>query len=68
MVPPLTGVAVKVTEVPAQTGLAEGAIDTPTGRFVFTVIAIRFETAGFPTAQVALEVMVHFIISPWRGL
>ena len=32
VVPPFVGVAVKVTDVPEQTGLAEGAIKMLTGR------------------------------------
>jgi hypothetical protein len=35
-------------------GLA--AIDTLTGRFGFTVIVTVFDVAGFPVAQVALDV------------
>jgi len=34
----LVGVAVKVTEVPAQTGFAEGETKTLTGRFGLTFI------------------------------
>ena len=57
VVPPLVGVAVKVTEVPAQMvvpGLA--AMLTLTGRFGLTVIVRVFEVAGLPVAQVALDV------------
>lgn len=55
--PPLVGVAVKVTEVPVQMvvpGFA--AILTLTGLFGFTVIVSEFEVAGLPVAQVALDV------------
>ena len=52
----MVGVAEKVTEVPAQTVVAEAEIETLTGRFGFTVIVTMFETAGLPVTQVALEV------------
>jgi hypothetical protein len=55
--------------VPAQTapeGTAE--IVTLTGRFGFTVMTIVFEVAGFPVAQVALEVKTQVMISPFRGV
>jgi len=38
LLPPLVGVAVKVTEAPLHIGLADGAIVTLTGRFEFTVM------------------------------
>jgi hypothetical protein len=57
--PPLTGVAVKVTGVPAQTGFAEATIVTLTGRFGFTVIVIPVDVAGDPVRQgVAFEVIL----------
>ena len=49
--------AVKVTDVPAQTGLDEAAIDTLTGRFGFTVIVIVLEVAGLPVVHVRFEVI-----------
>jgi hypothetical protein len=55
-------VAVKVTEVPAQTGLADAAIDTLTGNSGFTVMVTTLEFAGLPVAQVALEVNTHEIV------
>ena len=64
----MVGVAVKVTEVPAQTGFADGAIITLTGRFGLTVMVIVFEVAGLPVAQVALEVNAQMIISPLTGV
>jgi hypothetical protein len=63
----LVGVAVKVTEVPEHTGLADAAIETLTGRFGFTVILIVFEVAGFPDGQVALEVRTQEIASLFNG-
>jgi hypothetical protein len=56
-VPPLTGVAVKVTDVPAQTGFADGVIDTLAGRLEFTVIVMIFDASGLPVVQVRLEVI-----------
>ena len=52
----MVGVAVKVTEVPAQMvvpGLA--AMLTLTGRFGFTVMAMAFDVAGLPVAHPSLE-------------
>ena len=59
---------VKVTEVPAQIA-PEGLAVIPmlTGRFGFTVIAMELEMAGLPVAQVALDVNVQVIISPFKG-
>ena len=68
MGPPFIPVALKVTDVPAQTGLAAGVIDTLTGRFGLTVIAIELEMAGFPVAQVASEVRTQVITSPLFGV
>jgi len=64
----LVGVAVKVTEVPAQTGFADAAMETLTGRFGLTVMVIVFEVAGLPVAQVALEVSTQVITSPLTGV
>ena len=59
--------AVNVTNVPAQTGLAEAFIDMLTGKFGLTVIVIVLEIAGFPDAQKRFEVRIHRIISPFDG-
>ena len=53
--PPFTGEAVNVTEVPAQTELAEGVAVTLTVRSGFTFIVTVFEEAGLPLGQVALD-------------
>ena len=45
----------KVTEVPAHTGLAEAATDTLTGSSGFTVMFTVFDMAGLPVGQVATE-------------
>jgi hypothetical protein len=58
------GVAVKVTEVPAQIA-PEGtaAMLTLAGRFGLTVIVIVFDVAGLPVAQVAFDVITTVIAS-----
>ena len=61
--PPLVGVAVKVTEVPAQTGLAEAATDTLTGSSGLTVMVTVLEVAGLPVVQVAFEVSTQVTTS-----
>jgi len=63
----LVGVAVKVTNVPAQTGFSEAAMDTLTGRFVLTVIVTRLDVAGLPAAQERLEVNTTYTWSPVTG-
>ena len=67
MVPPLIGVAEKVTEVPVQTGLDEAAIDTLTGSKGLTVMVTVFEVAGLPVGQVALEVRTQVTRSLLTG-
>jgi len=52
----LVGVAVYVTEVPAQTGFADAEIETLTGTIAFTTIVIAFEVAGLPVGQVTFDV------------
>jgi len=59
LLPPLTGVAVKVTGVPRHTGLAEAKMLTETGRNGETVIVITFELAGFPLVHPALDVRMQ---------
>ena len=65
----MVGVAVKVTDVPAQMA-PEGtaAIVTLAGRFGFTTILIGFDVAGLPVAQVAFEVITTVIISPFTSV
>ena len=55
-VPPLTPVAVYVTEVPEQTGFSEAEIETLTGFNGLTMREKVLETAGLPLVQVSLEV------------
>jgi hypothetical protein len=66
-VPPLTGVAVKGTDVPAQTLLDEAPMLTLTGNTGFTVIVIALEVAGLPVAQVADEESTHVTTSSSSG-
>jgi hypothetical protein len=65
--PPFAGVAVNVTEVPAQTGLAEAAMEMLAGRFGFTVMVTALDVAGLPVAQVALEVSTQVTTSLFTG-
>ena len=60
--------AVKVTDVPAQTGLAEALTDTLTGSSGFTVMATTFELAGLPLAQVAFEVNTQVTALVFAGI
>jgi hypothetical protein len=66
--PPLVGVAVKVTEVPAQTGLAEGAIVTLTGSNGLTVIVTGADVAGLPDGQTAFDVSTTVTASAFTGI
>jgi hypothetical protein len=59
---------VRVTEMPAQTGFAEDAIETLTGKFGFTVMVTVFEVAGLPVVQVALEVSTQVTRSLFTGV
>ena len=68
MVPPLTGMAVNVTLVPAQTGLAEAVMETLTGINGFTIMVIVLELAGEPVAQVSFEVSVQITWSLFNGI
>ena len=67
VVPPLTGVAVKVTEPPAQTGLALAAMVTLTGKIGLTVMVTALEVAGFPLTHTSLEVSTQVITSLLPG-
>jgi hypothetical protein len=62
-VPPLVGVAVNVTEVPAQTLLAEGDDAMLTGTTGFTVMVIGLEVAGLLLTQFALDVSTQLTTS-----
>ena len=65
----MRGVAVNVTEVPAQTGFAEGDTETLTGRFGLTIIVIVFDVSGlFDVHTTFEEVRTHDTRSPDAGL
>jgi hypothetical protein len=57
-------VAVKVTLLPAQMGLADAEMLTLAGKTGFTVMTMAFEVAGFPVAQGALEVITQVTVCP----
>jgi hypothetical protein len=60
IIPPLVGVAVNVTDVPAQTGFWDGETKTLTGRFGYTTIEIVLDEAGLFDVQTVLEdVRIH---------
>jgi tetrahydromethanopterin S-methyltransferase subunit E len=57
VVPPLVGVAVKLTLVPAQMVVADADTDTLAGKFGFTVIVTPLDVAGDPVKHgLALDV------------
>ena len=60
--------AVKITVVPAQTGLAEALIVTVTGSSGFTVMATVLEVAGLPLPQVAFEVSTQVTALVFAGI
>ena len=64
----MVGVAVKVTDVPAQTGFADAPMVTLTGRFGLTVMEMLFEVAGLPVVQEAFEVKTQVTASPFAGV
>ena len=61
------GVAEKGTEVPAQTGFAEGATDKLTGKSGLTVMVTVLDVAGLPVGHVALEVSTQTTASLFEG-
>lgn len=54
--------------MPIHTGLDEAVIVTLTGSGLFTVIEIELDVAGFPVAQVRLEVITQTTLSPFAGI
>ena len=66
-VPPLTPVAVNVTEVPAQIGFSEAAFETLTGCNGLTVIVVSLEVAGLLNLHGSMEVSRKLISSPSAG-
>ena len=68
LVPPLPGVAVYVTEVPAHTELDEAAIETLTGNSGLTIIVTTLDVAGLPVAQDIEEVSTQVTASLFTGV
>ena len=64
----MTGVAEKVTEVPAHTGFADDVIVKLTDRIGFTVMVTVLDVAGFPDVHAALEVNEQVIALPFTGI
>ena len=62
--PPLVGVAVKVTPSPEHTGLALAAIVAEGVTFGVTPIVIQFDFAVGEVTQLALEVIIQHTTSP----
>ncbi len=61
----MVGVAVKVTEVPAQIAPAgDAAIETLAGRAVLTAMVMTFDVAGEPVTHGSVEVMTTEMASP----
>ena len=59
----------KVTEVPAHTGLAEAVTDTLTGRFELTVMVTALDVAGEPARHGdGLAVITTDITSKLEGI
>jgi len=66
-VPPLKGVAVKVTCVPWHTGLAEGAMVTVAGVVGLTIMVMLFELRGLFVAHTAFDVTLTRMLSLFAG-
>ena len=64
----MLGVAVNVTELPAQKGFEDDMMNTVTGRLGLTVNIMTGEVAGLFAAQVALELTVQVTSSPITGM
>ena len=63
--PPLMGVAVNVTGLPAQTVVLVAAMLTAAATAAETVMVIALDVAGEPVAQPELEVMITVTPSPF---
>ena len=66
--PPPLGVALKVTELPAQNGFCEAVMVTLTGVSGVTVTGYWMLDAGLFVVQVSLDVNVQETISPLTGV
>ena len=63
----MVGIAEKITEVPAQTGLMDGEIEILTGKLGLTVIVNVFDEAGLPVTHMALDVRMQVTASAFDG-
>ena len=63
----MTGVAVKLTVVPAHTVLPVEAMDTDTGSSGLTVMVMALDVAGLPVGQAMEEVSRQVTASPLTG-
>jgi hypothetical protein len=59
---------VKVTDVPAQTVVAEAEMETLAARTVLTVMVMGTEVAGLPLIHAALEVITTVTTSLFEGV
>ena len=64
----MVGVAVNVTLLPWQTGLAEAALATLTAELAFTVMVTEFDVAGLPVIQAAFDVSTQVTASLLAGV
>ena len=68
-VPPLVGVAVKVTNVPSHTGLVFAEMLTLAVKIGLTVMVTALDVAGEPVKQgVRFDVITTLITSPLTGI
>ena len=68
VVPALTAVAVKVSEVPWHTLSADRVIETLTGVVDVRAMVMELDVAGFPEGQLAFEVIMQETWSPAAGV
>jgi hypothetical protein len=64
----LPGVAINVTELPAQKGFDDDIMDTVTSRFGLTVIRYWMLDAGLLDVHCSDEVRIHVTRSPLTGI
>jgi len=67
-VPPLNGVAVKVTDDPGQKGLLDAEILTPAGKLLLVVIDSVLLVIGLVIGHAILEVNTQDTMSLFAGL
>jgi hypothetical protein len=67
VVPPFTGIAVKVITCPWHAGFWSGVMVTETGRMVLTFIVTALDVAGLPVEQLIADVKTQVTMSPVTG-